>query len=495
MEQRYPVYAAIDLGSNSFHMLIVRSVEGSVQTIGKIKRKVRLASGLDTHGNLNQAAMARGWDCLSLFAERLQDIPSANVRIVGTAALRLAKNRAEFLTRAEAILQHKIEVIEGTEEGRLIYIGVANTSGTSRKKLVIDIGGASTEIIVGEGFKPKLVNSLNLGCVTCRSHYFNNGTITSATINAALQNASEQILPLVAEYQNQGWQSCLGASGTPQAIQEVLIAMGQSELITLAKLEHLVELSIACGHIDELTLPGLREERRPVFISGLIILMAAFKALNIEYMVVAGGALREGIVYSMLPDLQQKDIRQRSLNSFVQRYQLDKEHSIRVCDTALALFDQLSQHWALDQFESRAVLHAAGVLHEVGLAIDFKDAPAHAGYILSNTSIPGFSLAQRKLLITLVSNYRDDIKLEQINQQTMTDPQLAAALVRILRLAVILTMRRKNEALPKFTAFADQQTLSLRFPKHWLAQHPLMENELHLEQEYQEKAGWQFTFS
>ena len=495
-DQHYPIYAAIDLGSNSFHMLIVRSVEGSVQTIGKIKRKVRLAAGLQDNGELDQAAMARGWDCLSLFAERLQDIPAKNVRIVGTAALRLAQNADVFLDKAEEILNHRIDVISGEEEARLIYVGVAHTSGTSVTKLVIDIGGASTEMVCGERFTPIVVNSLNMGCVTYKKRFFANDQITLRNFEMAIAAAQTQMSGKLQPYMAFGWQACLGASGTPQAIQEVLIAQGDNEMLTLDKLLKLRDACIDCGHIDKLNIVGLAHERRPVFVSGLAILIAIFQALNISYMVVAGGALREGIIYGMIPCLQQQDIRQRTLTSFIQRYRLDKEQAFRVRDIALSLFDQLHVHWALEQHDSRAILEAASVLHEVGLTVDFKFAARHAAYILSNTAIPGFSLAQRKLLIAIVKNYREDIDMAEVNSQTMTSPILAGQLTRLLRLAVLLTMRRKDEVLPKVKLCSTGlNDLNLTFEANWLAAHPLMDSELQQEQEYQQKVGWHFTFS
>ncbi len=494
-EQNYPVYAAIDLGSNSFHMLIVRSVEGSVQTIGKIKRKVRLASGLKENGELDQAAMLRGWDCLSLFAERLQDLPPQNVRIVGTAALRLARNKAEFLETAENILGHRIEIISGEEEAKLIYVGVAHTSGTSKTKLVIDIGGASTEIVAGERFEPKIVNSLNIGCVTFRNQFFSDGSITLRGFELASAAAQAELSGKIQPYMAFGWQACLGASGTPQAIQEILIAQGENEMITLDKLEALRQASIDCGHIDNLNLPGLLEERRPVFVSGLAILIALFKTFHIDYMVVAGGALREGIVYGMIPCLQNQNIRQRTLTSFIERYRLDKEQAFRVRDMALNLYDQLQIPWALEQHDSKAILEAAAVLHEVGLTVDFKFASKHGAYILSNTAIPGFSLAQRKLLISLVKNYREDIIISEINKQTMTSPILAGQLARILRLAVILTMRRKDEVLPRVKAVSHHiDELEIQFEENWLANHPLMDSELKQEQTYQQKAHWHLSY-
>lgn len=495
-ENRYPIYAAIDLGSNSFHMLIVRAVEGSIQTIGKIKRKVRLAEGIKDNNELDQASIARGLDCLSLFAERLQDLPPKNIKIVGTAALRMATNKATFLVEAEKILGHRIEIISGEEEARLIYVGAAHTSGNSASKLVIDIGGASTEVVVGGRFEPEIVNSLNMGCVTYKQNYFGDNEITLRNYELAINAAQTQLSGKLQPYLNHGWQSCLGGSGTPQALQEVLIASGESEMITLEKLLAIKQQTIDCGHISKLNLVGLLEERKPVFVSGLAILIALFKAFHISYMVVSGGALREGLIYSMLPYVPDLDIRQRTLTSFLERYQIDKNHAIRVRDTALGLFEQLQIHWSLEQHDSKAVLEAAAILHEVGLAIDYKYAAKHGAYILSNTAIPGFNLAQRKLLISVVSNYKDDINIKRLNQQTMTSPILAGQLTRLLRLAVILTMRRKDEVLPKVKATScGLEDIHLTFESNWLTQHPLMESELNQEKAAQSKANWQLTYA
>ncbi len=491
-----PIYAAIDLGSNSFHMLIVREVNDSIQIIGKIKRKVRLAAGLDANNILALDAMARGWDCLSLFAERLQDLPTPHVRIVGTAALRLAENVQQFLDRAEEILGHKINIISGEEEAKLIYVGVAHTSGAANKKLVIDIGGASTELIAGRGFTPKTICSLDMGCVTYLKRFFSNDRINKTNFSRAISAAQDELETHKNEFINHGWHACLGASGTLQAIQECLIAQGQSEIISLKKLEALKQQAMECNSIELLGIVGLANERRPVFVSGLAILIAIFKSFNIKYMVLAGGALREGLIYGMIPHLQQVDIRSRTTHSFIQRYQLDHSHAHRVKDVATYLFKQITDVWDLEQHDGLAVLEAAALLHEVGLSIDYKYANKHGAYILSNTAIPGFSLAQRKLLIALVRNHKDDISLDIIKEQTMTNPLLAQHLTCLLRLAILLSMRRLDEALPKVTLSTnDKNEISLSFEKNWLRSHPLMESELAQECEHLKKITYILNFN
>lgn len=288
-----PLYAAIDLGSNSFHMLVVRHIDGSVQTMAKIKRKVRLAAGLDEHNALSLDAMQRGWDCLSLFAERLQDIPAENIRIVGTATLRTATNAGEFIAKANQILGHPIDVISGEEEAATIYKGVAHTSGGLGRRLVVDIGGASTELIIGEGFEAKALTSLKMGCVTWLERHFKDRQLTATNFNNAILAAKQMLDPILTQYTELGWNVCVGASGTVQALQEIMLAQGMDEVITLTKLKRLQKQAMLADHLEELDIEGLTLERALVFPSGLSILIAIFESLNIEAMTLAGGALRE----------------------------------------------------------------------------------------------------------------------------------------------------------------------------------------------------------
>lgn len=283
------LYAAIDLGSNSFHMLVVREVAGSIQTLARIKRKVRLAAGLDKQNLLSQDAMQRGWQCLKLFSERLQDIPRDQIRVVATATLRLASNADEFLGKAQEILGCPIQVITGEEEARLIYHGVAHTTGGPDKRLVVDIGGGSTELVTGVGAQATTLFSLSMGCVTWLERYFADRNLAKENFDQAEQAAIDMILPVAPELIANGWQICVGASGTVQALQEIMVAQGMDERITLPKLQQLKQRAIQCGKLEELEIEGLTLERALVFPSGLSILIAIFKTLNIETMTLAGG--------------------------------------------------------------------------------------------------------------------------------------------------------------------------------------------------------------
>ncbi|WP_019676915.1 guanosine-5'-triphosphate,3'-diphosphate diphosphatase [Arsukibacterium perlucidum] len=485
------IYAVIDLGSNSFHMLMVKVVGGSVQVIGRVKRKVRLAAGLNDNLVLSRKAMKRGWECLALFAERLQDIPAANIRIVGTATLRLAQNVKTFLKEAEVILGQKVQVISGADEARIIYLGVAHTSNCDSNRLVIDIGGASTEVVVGRGFTPELLASLNMGCVTYLERYFSDGELSEDNFNQAIQAAAEQIAPISAEFLAKGWQIAVGASGTVQAVQEILVAQGKDEVITLGKLEEIMQQTMACGPVTQLNIIGLAQERKQVFASGLAILVALFRKLQIYGMTLSGGALREGVLYSMLPQLQHSDVRNRTVASLMVRYFIDQRHAERVADMAVELAGQLQHRWDLDKFEGLSMLRSGALLHELGLLIEYKNHHHHGAYIINHSDLPGFTRAQQQLVMALVHNHRADISREVIARQTMTSVLLTVRLTRILRLAVILSMRRRHEVLPEVKITTKAETLALQMPANWLEQHPLMRAELEQEVQYQQQAGWQ----
>lgn len=485
------LYAVIDLGSNSFHMLIAKTVAGSLQTIGRVKRKVRLAAGLDAQMCLSQEAMERGWECLALFAERLQDIPAHQVCIVATATLRLATNAEEFKNRAQEILGHRVNVISGEEEAKTIYQGVAHTSSCSGKQLVIDIGGASTEVVIGEGSHPIHYQSLNMGCVTYLEAYFKDGALSQENYNAAIAAAKNIVEPIAAKYKHTGWDYAAGASGTVQAIQEIMVAQRQDETLTLDKLHDIRQLTVQYSNIDSLQLPGLSEERRLVFVSGLAILIAIFEVLEIEAMGLAGGALREGVLYSMIPELQRKDIRQRTIDSFVTRYHVDHSQGERVACIAKLLATQLASDWHLNETD-HALLHSAAKLHEVGLLIEYKQYPKHGAYILKNTDMPGFTRQQHLLVTMLVQSHKGDLSANQF-ESLGAHQQLAICLVRVLRLAVILSMRRKDDVLPQLAINAQGEALILSIDSQWLKQHPLMLSELNQETLYQRNAGWKLT--
>ncbi len=483
------LYAAIDLGSNSFHMLVVREVAGSIQTLAKIKRKVRLAAGLDQQNQLSQEAMQRGWQCLRLFSERLQDIPRDQIRVVATATLRLASNADEFLLKAQEILGCPVQVIAGEEEARLIYHGVAHTTGGPDKRLVVDIGGGSTELVTGIGAQATTLISLSMGCVTWLERYFGDRNLGKENFDKAEQAALDMINPVAPELLANGWQICVGASGTVQALQEIMVAQGMDERITLPKLQQLRQRAIQCGKLEELEIEGLTLERALVFPSGLSILIAIFKALNIETMTLAGGALREGLVYGMLHLPIEQDIRQRTLRNLQRRYLLDSEQASRVAQLAENFSQQVSSAWQLDA-RARELLNSTCLIHEIGLSVDFRQASHHAAYLIRHLDLPGFTPAQKKLLATLLQNQSNALDLPLLSQQNAVPPRQAQRLCRILRLAIIFASRRRDDTLPAVRLRANEDDLNVIVPHGWLEQHPLRAEELEQESHWQSYAHW-----
>ncbi|HIG8798824.1 MULTISPECIES: guanosine-5'-triphosphate,3'-diphosphate diphosphatase [Raoultella] len=483
------LYAAIDLGSNSFHMLVVREVAGSIQTLSRIKRKVRLAAGLNSDNALSAEAMERGWQCLRLFAERLQDIPPAQIRVVATATLRLAVNADEFLAKARDILGCPVQVISGEEEARLIYQGVAHTTGGEDQRLVVDIGGASTELVTGTGAQTTSLFSLPMGCVTWLERYFADRNLTKDNFELAENAAREVLRPITDTLNYHGWKVCVGASGTVQALQEIMMAQGMDERITLAKLQQLKQRAIQCGRLEELEIEGLTLERALVFPSGLAILIAIFSELNIRCMTLAGGALREGLVYGMLHLAVDQDIRSRTLRNIQRRFMIDTEQAQRVGRLAADLVSQLDSYWELEPL-SRDLLVSACALHEIGLSVDFKSAPQHAAYLVRNLDLPGFTPAQKKLLATLLLNQTNAVDLSSLHQQNAVKPRVAEHLCRLLRLAILFASRRRDDLLPSVTLTAEDEKLMLRLPEGWLENHPLGSEMVEQECQWQSYVHW-----
>ena len=479
-----PLYAVIDLGSNSFHMLITRLVADSVQVVDKVKRKVRLASGLNSKNVLDDAAIARGLECLSFFAERLQDIPPENVRIVATATLRLASNRNDFLKQAYIILGQKIKLLSGIQEAENIYLGVAHTSCGALKRFVIDIGGASTELILGDGYSIRHITSLDMGCVTFNNIYFPKGDITPHTFTQAIQAAKKLIHPLLATYKKTPWEITLGGSGTIQALAEMQRFNHQTTGITLKYLEEIKQKLINCKNINAIKLAGLVNERTPVITSGLAILIALFESFAIKEIQLSSGALREGLLYEMLPKNKDLSIRQKTINSLTEKFHVDKEHANRIKKQANSLFRHYEKTWSLNATKTLALLNAGCDLHEVGLLLEYKHHQQHSAYILQHAVLPGFEQADRQLIVALVLLYKGEIEVDVLQAQSATDYQQACYILAILRLAVIICRRRKDEVLPDYKTTVIGNIINLYLPKEWLEQHPLIKDELQQENEH-----------
>jgi exopolyphosphatase/guanosine-5'-triphosphate,3'-diphosphate pyrophosphatase len=493
--QQDEYYAAIDLGSNSFHMVIVRVLAGSVQIVGKNKHKVRLAAGLNEDNHLSEEAILRGLSCLTNFAEKLQDIPPDNITIVATATLRLATNASVFIKRAENILKHKLRVISGEEEARQIFLGVAYTSANQGNSLVIDIGGASTEVIVGRDIEPVHLASMNMGCVTFMEKYFPLGELTQNNFHNAYQAA----LDILSEHKDTflcfDWQQCLGASGTPQAVTQILVKQGVNDAIRLQHLYHLREICIEQKQVDKLEIEGLPLARKSIFPSGLAILIALFESLNIDNMQIAGGALREGIIYGMLDSYHRADRRTQGLNQLISRFHIDPAHSQRARNTAISLCNQMCEQTSFCDYDTHGIVGAAAALHELGLHIGYKSYHDHGAYILNHVEITGFTTLQRMMIRDLVSMHRQPVDMKAIANYSDDLRSTLGCSLRILRIAIILVGRRKSSAIPHVELKINGEEWLLILPDDIRIKHPLIHTELLHECWMQHKAGWRLNLS
>jgi len=490
-------FAAIDLGSNSFHMVIARVVDGAMQVLGRLKQRVHLADGLDSNNVLSEEAMQRGLSCLALFAERLQGFSPSNVTIVGTHTLRQAVNAESFLQRAAEVIPYPIEVISGHEEARLIFMGVEHTQPEKGRKLVIDIGGGSTEMVIGEDFEPRLVESRRMGCVSFGNIYFAGGTISKENFRRARLAAAQKLETLSWQYRLMGWQYALGASGTIKAACEVLLAMGEKDkLITPERLDRLYDEVIKHKSFDALSLPGLSEERKGVFVPGLAILCGVFDALAIRELRLSDGALREGVLYEMEGRFRHQDIRSRTAQSLANHYAIDSDQARRVLETTEQLYEQWrTQNPKLENPQLTALLKWAALLHEVGLTINHSGMQRHSAYILQNTNLPGFNQDQQALLATLVRYHRKAVKVDEMPRLTLFKRKQFLPLVFLLRLGTLLNNQRQATTRPDHLQLeTDDGHWTLTFPRDYFSQNNLVQLDLEREQIYwNDVTGWQLT--
>ncbi|WP_421187744.1 exopolyphosphatase [Aeromonas sanarellii] len=489
------LYAAVDLGSNSFHMVIARLNEGRMQLVDRIKERVRLAEGMDEQRRMSDEAMARGLDCLSLFAERLTNIKPDQIRIAGTYTLRRASNARAFVSEAAKVLNHPIEIISGQEEARLIYQGVAHTQHVEGQVLVVDIGGGSTELIIGEGFEHRALTSRKMGCVSFTQSFFANGKLSEKAFNNAVLEAQHQLAPIINQYRKLGWQSCLGSSGSIRTVRDVLQGEEWTDgSITLAGLERLKAEMLKHKKVDQLRLADLTEERQGVFAAAVAILLGLFTSLPIERMEYSDGALREGLLYEFEERLQHHDIRERTALALSTHYRIDKRQAGRVEQSVLTLFDLLSGPWEMPEEPYRAILGWAARLHEIGLAINYSGIHRHSAYILQHTDLPGFNQDDQALLAALVRFHRKGLKLSELPALPNHDEQTVLRCIRILRLAVAAHHRRQDNLLPEWRVQAAGDQLVVTLPLDWCDENRLLMQNLEKEHRYCQEQGWPLLF-
>ncbi len=491
------IVAAVDLGSNSFHMIVCSLTNGKLQTLDRIKEMVRLASGLDKHNHLDAKTQERALGCLERFGQRIRNFPPESVRIVGTSALRIAKNSQQFLDKAEKALNHPIHIISGIEEARLIYQGVAHSLGSKANlRLVMDIGGGSTEYIIGSGDTPQVKESTPMGCVLVSNAFFKDGKLSKSAFTQATLFAEQQLEPLQKQFHRRNWDEAIGASGSLRSIDKVLKAKNWSNNgITREGLELLVAHINQCTHVDELNLPDLDPERLPVFPGGLAIIYATFKSLGIEQMTVSDGALREGLIYDLLGRLYDHDIRSATVQTLAQRYHTDTEHASRIKQTIHFVLNQLEEgYFGPNQEHAEQFLNWAADLHEIGQDIAHSHYHKHSAYIIENGDFSGFSRQDQILLSTIVKAHRRKFSRSAFNELPFPWNVDAPNLTVILRLSVLLHRNRQEYALPDFKIKLIKSKITLEFPDNWLAQAPLTHADLIQETEHLKTAGFKLEF-
>ena len=490
------VVAAVDLGSNSFHRIVARIGNGHMQVTDRLKEMVRLGEGVGEDKRLDAQVAERALACLERFGQRLRGFPPGSVRAVGTNTLRQLAPDSDFLPRAEAKLGHPIEVIAGREEARLIYLGVAHdlAAGTERR-LVVDIGGGSTEIIVGLGFSPRLRESLHMGCVSMSRRHFADGRITARAMEKAELTGALEVRPVRELFRRTGWQTAVGSSGTIKSIAAVVAAEGWCEDgISATALLRLRDALVETGRISALALKGLAEERKPVFAGGVAVLRSVFETLGIQHLQVSEYALREGLIYETMGRSQHVDVRERTVETLGRHFQIDQDHAQRVRATAVALLRRLAGPWSLQDPSHGLMLAWAARLHEIGVMVAHSQHQKHGAYLLRNADLAGFTRPEQMLLAVLVLGHRRKFPVQELAVLPRGAGETARRLCLILRLAVLLHRGRSSESKPNPTLTTDGDNLALSFPDDWLADHPLTRLELEEEAERLASAGIRLEF-
>jgi len=488
----YDTLAAVDLGSNSFRLEVARVAGDQLYPLDSLKETVRLAGGLGDNKRLDDATQARALDCLHRFGERLRGLSPEAIRCVGTSTLRIAKNADAFIRKAEAALGHPIEIVAGREEARLIYLGVAHSLPASAdRRLVVDIGGGSTEFIIGHGLKPHERESLHMGCVNFSQRFFAGGVVDKGALKAAEMAARVEVERIAKEFSKDNWQQAVGSSGTARALREILEQCGWSARgITSDGLAQLRSQLIKAGHVDALDLPGLSRDRRPIIAGGFAIMAGLFAELEIEQMDVAGAAMREGILYDLLGRFHKQDMREATVDEFMRRYHIDTQQAARVKRVALNL---VASCGGSDENDMR-FLDWAARLHEIGLSVSHGGYHRHSGYILENADMPGFSRTEQARLALLARAQRGALlKLPAFADGAVSDHD--RMLAWLLRQAVILCRSRAEPHLTEVKAEVSNKRFRLALPEGWLEGRPLTQRALEEEAAHWQAVGMKYVFS
>jgi len=473
-------------------MVVARYSHGQLVIIDRLREMVRLAAGVEENGRIDKEVAARALACLQRFGQRLRDMHADSVRVVGTNAFRVAHRKQAFLERAREALGHPIEIISGMEEARLIYAGVAHTMPSEPgRRLVADIGGGSTELIIGDGLTPLELESLQMGCVSLSERFFRDGKISAKRIERARLAARLELEPVQAAFRRRGWEQSAGSSGTVRAIGEAIRELDSQMLnITSAGLEQVIKYMVEAGHVRELSLAAVTEDRRPVFPGGTIILTEIFEMLGVQEMRIADGAMREGLLYDMLGRFKNEDARDRTVRAMQKRYHVDLTQAERIEATVLQFLEQTRQIWRLEAPFADQALQWAARLHEIGLDVSHSGYHRHGAYLLENADMPGFPREEQRLLSRLVGGHRRKLSLDGMEELVPPWDRNAQYVIVLLRLAVLLHRGRSTTALPEIELSATPRSLEVQFPGRWLKDHPLTSADLQQETEYLRACGF-----
>lgn len=496
-EDRTGHFAALDLGSNSFHLILARRLGKHIQVIDRLREMVRLGAGLRADGTITLESQQRALAALHRFGDRLRGIPAHHVRAVGTYSLRRAYRAMDFLEQARLALGYPVEVISGQEEARLIYRGVSFTLGpSSGRRLVFDIGGGSSEIVLGDGIHPVFMESLHMGCITYSQRFFRDGRITAKRWEEAETAARLEFQPVEAQFRAAGWQEVMGTSGSIRAVSAALQTLRNTPVIDPDGLAQLRDRLIRAGRIDRLNLPDLAAERQQVFVGGAVILSAAFAALGLDRMLPCEGALREGLLDELAAGRGgREDICNHTVEALSQLYHADRGQAARVCASALSFLKQVQDAWALADERHEETLRWGAMLHEIGLAISHTGYHKHGHYLLANGDLAGFSRDTQVLVSLLVRFHRRKIIRREFGILPLEHRLPAFRLTVLLRLAVLLHRARNPERDPPMMLTPTPQGLQVDFLKKGLTRRPLMHADLIEEQALLKRAGFALSIS
>src|SRR5687767_4518050 len=473
-------------------MVVARYTHGQLVILDRLREMVRLGAGLETDGRLNKEVATRALQCLERFGQRLRDMRPDHVRVVGTNVFRRAKRKEAFVERAREALGHPIEIVSGIEEARLIYSGVSHTSPAGPgRRLVCDIGGGSTEIIIGEGLQPLELESLQMGCVRLSEEFFADGRLSQKRMERARVAARQAIEPYQAAFRRRGWDEAVGSSGTVRAIGDCIREL-DPDAVTIGAdgLERVIRELGNIEHIRDLKLSSVTDDRKLSFAGGVAILAEVFEQLGIEKMKVADGAMREGLLYDLLGRYTDEDARERTVRSMQERYHVDIAQAERVENTAVKFLEQVEEPWSLADPAIELLLRWAARLHEIGLDVAHSGYHRHGAYLLANADMAGFPREEQKLLAIMVGSHRRKPAIEEADDLTAPWDKRAPAMTLLLRLAVLLHRGRSSVALPDIRLAPRADSLEVRFPAGWLDDHPLTVADLQIEMENLKTAGF-----